>query len=433
MRDLGTSPSTPVVGELDEEFVVPVLRSGRWGLDSTGGQPVLPGVEVRTAVSEGLGVEQARLAAEFEHFQGASHAVPVANGTRAIVVALMAAAVGAERLGKRPIVPGGKVLVPSMTWQATLGAPIDRRLIPVMVDVDPLTGVVDPAAVEQALAADQGREIVAVILPHLYCRMVDTPAIGSLCDDYGVISIEDCAHAHGGVIRGYPAGSVADFGTWSFQSSKSIGSGEGGMVTTRHPWLVDQLVSITTCGRRLGESVPFQSGNERLSSVQAALLRAQLRRFYFEQLPVKQDVLIELEATMATLDGVIPMAAQPFVDQQVTYKVLGRIALAGFGGLSLTQIIDGYRYLVNCEVTRLYEPLDQTDVYQPQADPANRWSEEFYEALDPRRFDLSNAHALFNSTIAFEHAVLLDRDFPEHFGRATDVLRMRAPQLAVTR
>lgn len=107
--------------------------------------------------------------------------------------------------------------------------------------------------------------------------------------------------------------------------------------------------------------------------------------------------------------------------------------LAGFGGLSLTQIIDGYRYLLNCEVTGVYEPLDRTDVYQPQTDPANRWSEEFYEALDPCSFDLPNAHVLCNSTIAFEHAVLLDPDFPDHFGRATDVLRMRAPQLGAER
>ncbi|MFE5480282.1 DegT/DnrJ/EryC1/StrS family aminotransferase [Nocardia sp. NPDC056541] len=378
-------------------------------------------------------MEQARLAAEFEHLQGAPYAVPVSNGTRAIVIALMAAAVAADPLGKRSFQPGGKVLVPSMTWQATLAAPIERRLAPVMIDVDPMTGVVDPSAIEHALVADVDREIVAVVLPHLYCRMVDMPAIASLCDLYGVTSIEDCAHAHGGVIRGFAAGSIADFGTWSFQSSKSISSGEGGMVTTRHAWLVDQLVSITSCGRKIGDSVPFQAGNDRLSAVQAALLRAQLRRFFDEQFPVKQDTLVELEATMAAVDGMMPMQLQPFVDHQVTYKVLGRVALAGFDGLTLTQIIDGYRHLLDCEVTRLYEPLDRTDVYQPRSDPANRWSETYYEALDPEHSDLANAHTLYNSTIAFEHAVLLDPDFPDHFGRATDVLRTRASQLAAMR
>ncbi|MEU4314578.1 DegT/DnrJ/EryC1/StrS family aminotransferase [Nocardia sp. NPDC024068] len=415
--------------DTEREFVHAVLESGHWGLDSVGGRPLLPGAAIDETVAAGLGVEQARAAAEFAHYQQVPHAVPVSSGTRAIVVALMAAAVAAPLLGRRALLPGMKVLVPGLTWQATPAAPVDRRLAPVFLDIDPATGVLDTGTVVRALEADRDREIAAAVIPDLYCRMVDMPEIARVCAEYGVTSIEDCAHAHGGVVRGRPAGSVADFGTWSFQSSKSIGIGEGGMISTPHGPLVDQLVSLTTCGRPLGTSVPFQAGNERLPALGAALLRARMRRFYTGELAAKQHGLMALESTISDTPGLAPMTSQPHVDRQITYKVLARAEPGAFAGLPLPLLARAYAHLLGCEVTPVYEPLDRTDVYQPLTDPANRWSESYFAALDPRRFDLSRAHALAETTFAFEHAVLLDPDFPELFIRASEILGDRAEHL----
>ncbi|MGW0179256.1 DegT/DnrJ/EryC1/StrS family aminotransferase [Nocardia sp. NPDC003345] len=419
--------------DIERDFVSAALESGRWGLDSAGGLPPLPEAVIDETVATGLGVEQARAAAEFAHYQQVPHAVPVSNGTRAIVVALMAATVAAPLLGRRELRPGMKVLVPGLTWQATPAGPVDRRLAPVFLDIDPETGVVDTGALARALESDRDREIAAAVIPDLYCRMVDMPEIARICADYGVTSIEDCAHAHGGVIRGRAAGSVADFGTWSFQSSKSIGVGEGGMVTTPHGHLVDQLVSLTTCGRPLGGSVPFQAGNERRPALGAALLRARLRRFYTGELAEKLHGLAALESAISRVPGLAPMAAQPAVDRQITYKVLARVEPGAFGGLPLPLLTRAYGHLLGCEVTPVYEPLDRTDVYRPLTDPANRWSEEYFAALDPRAFDLSHAHALAETTLAFEHAVLRDPDFPELFTRASDIVRDRARHLVSAR
>ncbi|WP_188990759.1 DegT/DnrJ/EryC1/StrS family aminotransferase [Saccharopolyspora thermophila] len=413
----------PAVGELENAFLQPVIASGRWGFDNPGGLPLEAGLELDPAVAEALGVEQARAAAEFAAYQGLDHAVPVANGTRALVVALMAASVLAAETGKRALVPGGKVLVAGLTWQATAAAPLDRRLAPVLVDVDPRSGVVDAETIASILAADHNAEIVAVVLPHLYCRMVDMPRIAELCEEFGVVSIEDCAHAHGGRTGGRAAGAIADLGTWSFQGSKSVTCGEGGMVTTRHAELVDQLVSIVTCGRAVGRSRPFQAGNERLGALPAALLRAQLRRFYRDQLSTKQRVLAEFEALLGELDGVRAMAPQPHVDRQITYKALASFDLASFGRRALPELAAEYSRLLGCEVATLYDPLNHSDLYLPHTDPANHWSARFAAAVDPSRFDLPGAHELRRGTLAFEHAALLDETFPARFRQATERLR----------
>src|SRR5262249_13665765 len=136
-------PKSPYVGELESSFVQPVLESGRWGCDSTGGRACMDTATPAATVAEGLGVEQSYVAAEFAAFQGLEYAVPVSNGTRALVVALLAATILAEQLGKRPLRPGGKALVAGLTWQATAWAPLERRLAPILLDVDPASGVVD--------------------------------------------------------------------------------------------------------------------------------------------------------------------------------------------------------------------------------------------------------------------------------------------------
>jgi dTDP-4-amino-4,6-dideoxygalactose transaminase len=418
--------NSPPVGELEFQFLQPVLESGRWGGDSIGGLACMDTATPAATVAEGLGVEQSYVAAEFAALQSLQHAVPVANGTRALVVALLAACSLAEEEGKRALRPGGKVVVAGLTWQATALAPLERRLAPVLMDVNPASGVVDAEAVAAALRDDRDGEVVAVVLPHLYCRMADMPEIVRVCDDYGVISIEDCAHAHGGRIAGRPAGGIADFGTWSFQGSKSVTCGEGGMVTTKHERIVDQLVSIATCGRPIGRSEPVQAGNDRLGALQAAVLRAQLRRFYWDQLPIKQRVLGEFEHRLNQVEGVSAMAPQ-LADTQITYKALVRIQPSAFGVDSVDELVEPYQRLLGYEVGTVYEPLNDNALYQPLTDPAHRWSTAFTAAIDPSAFELAHAHTLRRTTLAVEHAALLDETFPDRFQQATEQLRTSLP------
>jgi hypothetical protein len=135
-------PSIPAAGAMELDFLRPVIESGKWGADNTGGLPIEGNLAPVPVIADALGVEQARMAAEFAGFQGLEHAVPVCTGTRALVIALTAASLLAEQTGKRALAPGKKVLVAGLTWQATALAPIERNLAPILLDVPLSSGVV---------------------------------------------------------------------------------------------------------------------------------------------------------------------------------------------------------------------------------------------------------------------------------------------------
>src|SRR5215216_1880585 len=190
-------PQWPVWDQRDIDAVTEVIKSGRWG-----GYPY-------------PGPRTAELATKFAEMQGGGYAVPMANGTVTMEVALRAAGIGW----------GDEVLVPAYTFQATAAAPMAAGAIPVIVDVDPETYCMDVKAAEAAITA----RTKAIIPVHLGAEMADMDAIMALAEKYNLIVIEDCAHAHGARWNGRGAGTMGHFGSFSLQSSKIMTAGEGGL------------------------------------------------------------------------------------------------------------------------------------------------------------------------------------------------------------
>src|SRR5512143_754668 len=155
----------PVWDQRDIDIVTEVIKSGRWG-----GYPY-------------PGPKTAELAKKFSEMQGGGYAVPMANGTVTMEVALRAAGIGW----------GDEVIVPAYTFQATAAAPIAAGAIPVIVDIDPETDCMDPEAVEKAVS---GRT-KAIIPVHLGHEMSDMDALMEIAGRHNLIVVEDCAHAHG--------------------------------------------------------------------------------------------------------------------------------------------------------------------------------------------------------------------------------------------
>lgn len=240
-------PAWPVFGAAEEERLLRVLRSGRWGrLD---------------------GDEVASFEERFAAMHGCRHGIAVVNGTVALKIALLAAGIGAE----------DEVIVPPYTFVATATAVLEANAIPVFADVDLATFNLDPQAVAAALTA----RTKAVIPVHFAGQPAEMDAIAALARARGIAVIEDAAHAHGAAYRGRPAGSLGDLATFSFQSSKNLTAGEGGIITTNDDDLARACRSIHNCGR-VPEGVWYEhhvvSGNYRLGEFQGALLGCQLDR-----------------------------------------------------------------------------------------------------------------------------------------------------------
>ena len=207
----------------------------------------------------------------YAEFTGAKYAVMMANGTVTLECALIALGVG----------PGDEVIVPAHTWLATGEAVVYVGATPVIVDIEPTTLCMDPAAFEAAITP----RTKAVIPVHLFGSMADLDKILAIANKHGIKVIEDCAHAHGGEWKGRGVGSWGDAGSWSFQQSKLLTSGEGGAITTNdeHLWeVVGRLSHIGyQRGAKQGEpSTPPPMGlichNYRVTEFQAIILLDQL-------------------------------------------------------------------------------------------------------------------------------------------------------------
>jgi dTDP-4-amino-4,6-dideoxygalactose transaminase len=167
----------------------------------------------------GTGPKVARFEELFRAYQGAEHAVAVSSGTAALHVALIAAELG----------PEAEVVVPAMTFCATVNAVLHAGARPVLADIDPITQNIDPA--------DAARRITprtrAILPVHFAGRPCDMAELSNLAERHGLMIIEDCAHAIETMRQGRHAGSFGAFGCFSFYATKNMTTGEGGMVVCR--------------------------------------------------------------------------------------------------------------------------------------------------------------------------------------------------------
>lgn len=196
----------------------------------------------------------------------AEHAVGVANGTDALLLALRALGIGA----------GDEVVVPANTFVATVEAVVLAGAVPRFVDVDPRTLLMTAAHVEAAFSP----RTAAVIAVHLYGQMCDMDALSELCRRKGVALVEDAAQAHGATWRGRRAGSYGDVACFSFYPGKNLGAlGDGGAVVTGSAALAEQIRSMADHGRQAGTKYVHDlvGTNSRLDAVQAAALGIKLR------------------------------------------------------------------------------------------------------------------------------------------------------------
>ncbi|MEE0707456.1 MAG: UDP-4-amino-4,6-dideoxy-N-acetyl-beta-L-altrosamine transaminase [Gemmiger sp.] len=215
---------------------------------------------------------------ELARYTGAKYAVAVSNGTAALHCACLAAGIG----------PGDEVITTPLTFAASANCALYCGARPVFADVDPHTYNIDPASV-RAHITDKAKAIVAVDFTGQAVRHEELRAI---CDEFGLVFIEDAAHAIATKYKGQQVGSLADLTCFSFHPVKTITGGEGGAVTTNDEALYRKLVLAHTHGITHDEAqmqdAPHEGPwcyeqislgyNYRMTDFQAALLVSQLHK-----------------------------------------------------------------------------------------------------------------------------------------------------------
>jgi dTDP-4-amino-4,6-dideoxygalactose transaminase len=266
----------PVYDETDVNMVADIVRSGKWGNPDCGG-------------------EVAQFENEFAAFCGSKYALTCVNGSVALRLALISCGVK----------PGDEVIVPPYTFIATASIVIEANCVPVFVDIDPRTYNMDASKIEAAITP-RTKAIIPVHFAGQACEMDEILAVAK---KHGVRVIEDACHAHGAEYKGKKLGSIGDAGCFSFQSSKNLTSGEGGIVITNDDKLYQMMNSLRNVGRVEGGAwyEHHNAGcNYRITQLQAVLLSSQLKRLA-GQTAQRHENGTYLNGLLSKIDGITPL------------------------------------------------------------------------------------------------------------------------------
>lgn len=315
-------PKWPIVGHQAKDALNAVLESRNWGLESSAEQSFTK---------------------SFIEFIGAKYGLALANGTVTLEVAMRACG----------IQEGDEVIVPSLTWVATASSVITVGAKPIFVDVEKDTLCIDPTAIKKAIT-EKTRAIIPV---HLYGNMADMDAISQIAREKNLIVIEDCAHAHGSEWKGQNAGSIGDFGSFSFQMSKLLTAGEGGFITAKNKSLADLCYSYKNVGRKRNENTPSVLGfNYRITEFQCALLLTQLENLEY-QLEQRHKNARLLDSLLADFPGIEPLPHKSNVTRNSHYRYVMRYDKKEFSNLpheTLNKALEKEGILIHSVFTPVY-------------------------------------------------------------------------------
>jgi dTDP-4-amino-4,6-dideoxygalactose transaminase len=330
---------------------------------------------LRRVLASGVEGMPQPLAREFAEkwatYCGCRYGLLMSHGTDALRIAL------AALLEHDGLDYGGEVIVPNYSYIAGATAPLDRRFGVAFVDVDPGTLLLDPARVEQAIIPGKTRAIMPV---HLFGQPADMTALRTIATKHGLKIVEDAAQAHGAVWRDGPVGSLGNAAGFSFQSSKNLNCGEGGILTTNDEEVFERAYSMHNAGR-------FSIGggrwehkvlgwNIRPTEYQATLLLHRFRQFERRQAIRRKnfDLLRDLMKEVRCLE---PLAVHPGVRAHGMYMFAIRYRPRHCGGVS----IDKFLELVQAEGAPIYRAFASTMSGQPVMQHLMQKRPEYFRLL----------------------------------------------------
>ena len=318
-------PHWPVHDEKEEQAVLEVLRSGEWWRQSHG--QILDAAESDAELFSPV----ARFQRAFARHHDCKYGICTVNGTVSIELALRAAGV----------CPGDEVIVPAYTFIATATAPLVVGAIPIFVDIDPDTYNIDVRRIEEAITS-RTRAIIPVHFGGQPCPMDE---IMALARKYNLVVIEDAAHAHGASYRGRMCGSLGDLGSFSFQASKNMTAGEGGIMITNNADYAERCETLVWVGRRKGEAWYkhfVMASNARMTEFQGAILLAQLSRL--EEHAARRTANGQLlDQLLGEIEGIRPTALLESTTCHAYHLYMFRYNPRAFAGLPKHKFVQALR------------------------------------------------------------------------------------------
>jgi dTDP-4-amino-4,6-dideoxygalactose transaminase len=384
-------PNWPVFDETEERALMEVLHSGQWW--SVGG----------TKVPE---FEEA-----FAKFHDAKYGICVTNGTAALEVALRALGIGC----------GDEVIVPPYTFIATASTVLAVSATPIFVDIERESLCIDPAKIEAAITP----RTKAIIPVHITGRPADLDGVMEIARKHNLLVIEDAAQAHGAEWKGRKVGAIGNCGTFSFQASKNLNAGEGGMIITNDEQIADKVWSVANVGRtKSGKWYEHHvlGGNFRMTEWQAAILLTQLKRVP-DQTARRNENAAYLDSKMSQIPGIITFPSDPRVTSHAYHLYAYRYSSSAFGGRSRPEFLkalnaEGIPGFIG------YAPLYEEVVFQRKTAGQGSWCQGGRH-IDYSRIDCPVCREIYADTIWMGQSTLLGkREDMDDVVKAIEKIRM---------
>ncbi len=229
------------------------------------------------------------------------------------------------------------------------------------MDVDPDTYCIDPDEAERAIT-DRTKAIIAV---HMGGHPADLDRLTEIAARHQLYLVEDSSHAHGSEWKGRRVGAIGNIGTFSFQQSKLMTAGEGGVIVTNDPEIEKKARSIHDCGRMPGEwfySHFIYGSNYRLSEWQGAILRQQLSRAD-DLTPIRTRNAAFLDKALAQIEGITPQKEDPRVTCNGHYAYIFHYDRAAFQGLPTEEFIKAFN-AEGIPTQASYPPVHDLDMFK---------------------------------------------------------------------
>ena len=332
----------PIVEDEEMQAVQNVVESGVWG----------------HAMKPDCGVT--RFEKEFADYHDVGYAVSIHGGSTALEIALRSLGIG----------PGDEVITPALTWVATPLAPVVVGADPVFVGVSGENYCMDADKLEAAIT-ERTKAIIPVRLGGYLC---DMEKILSVASKHNLYVIEDRAQAHGSRYKAKPVGTMGDLGCFSFEASKLMTAGEGGMIITDREELGEFCYSYVNAGfsygNTRGPSEDRFRWNLRITEFQAAVLSVQLRK-----LDARRSKRIEnatyLGSRLGEIDGITPV---PFGPDQDFYSYLFKYDASAFGNVP----VERFRDALSAEGLPCFSSASNQLAYHPSLFPASRLARDVH-------------------------------------------------------
>lgn len=337
-------PPYPVIGEEEINAVNEVMKRGHLSMfGASRGPEFLGGKKIR------------EFEEEFAEYHQVDYAVAVNSATAGLHISLAAAGIG----------PGDEVIVPPYSFTSTATSVLMHNAIPVFVDIDPKTYCLDPAKIESVITPSTK----AIIPVHLLGHPAEMDSIMKIAEKHHLIVVEDCAQSPGARYQGKLSGTIGDLGVFSFQETKNMMTGEGGMVITHDEQLAERCRMLRNHGEAVieGKSRTYISNivgwNYRMTEIEAAVGLEQLRKLdKFNEIRIKNSKF--LSQNLSRIKGVnIPYEAPGILH---VYHAYGMTYDEKETGLSREVFVDA----LNAEGipfrTGYPHPLYQNPLFQEQ-------------------------------------------------------------------